>query len=387
MSPTTISIFAFITANRENVIKSGDLRIYFSILIIYDTSFNMLFNPNKVSHYALTLFLVMAVSTIAGKFTKNIEPNDDEEIIRNYLLNESPLYGYNRPKLWIHSNYEINARRWKDFYSRNTTDLNQPYIHLTIKSIINHCGHNFNICLIDDESFSKLLPSWDVNLSLIAEPVRSQLRELGMAKLLHVYGGMVLPNTFVCMKDLTSFYNENLANGTPFICEAINHSVNLKHEANPPIFAPNTYIMGSNKNDPNMLKLVESLQKLNSSSHISSENSITGATSAICRDLISQNQLTLVGGESVGVKSAGGKPILLENLLEEAYLDLHHSAVGIYIPGKEILMRIKYQWFARLSSDEILKSNLIISKYLMVSAVDSEVEYFQNKSKHSVVAV
>ena len=26
------------------------------------------------------------------------------------------------------------------FHSRSSTDLNQPYIHLTIKSIINHCG-------------------------------------------------------------------------------------------------------------------------------------------------------------------------------------------------------------------------------------------------------
>jgi hypothetical protein len=85
----------------------------------------MIFNPKKLSHYAITLFLIVMVSSVAKKLSKTIHPSDEEELIRNYLLNESPLYGYNRPKLWIHSKYEINARNWKDFGSRNTTDLNQ----------------------------------------------------------------------------------------------------------------------------------------------------------------------------------------------------------------------------------------------------------------------
>lgn len=126
-------------------------------------------------------------------------------MIKNYLLNESPLYGYNRPKLWIHSKYEINSRKWKDFYSRNTTDLNQDYIHLTIKTIINHCGEDFNICLIDDDSFGKLLPNWDVDLMNMAEPRKSNYRAMGMAQLIYVYGGMTLPNSFVCLKNLKDF--------------------------------------------------------------------------------------------------------------------------------------------------------------------------------------
>lgn len=348
----------------------------------------MIFNPKKVSHYAITLFLVMVVSTIAGKLSKTVHPNDEEELIRNYLLNESPLYGYNRPKLWIHSKYAINARKWKDFSSRNTTDLNQPYIHLTIKSIINHCGHHFNICLIDDESFSKLLPAWDINLPTIAEPMRSHIREIGMAKLLHVYGGMVVPNTFVCTKDLTSFYNDNLSHGLPFVCEAINRTVNMQRQSNAPLFMPSMYLMGANKNDPVMLNIIESLQKMNQSGHMSNENDITGASYVLCEDLVRQNKLTLVRGEYVGVKTVGGKPIVLDDIMAESYLDLHGQSVGIYIPGDEILNRIKYQWFASLSTDEILKSNMIISKYLMVSAVDSEIEYFHNKhSPSSVVAV
>ena len=39
-------------------------------------------------------------------------------MIKLYLLNDSPLYGQNKPKIWIHSKYELNARKWRDFQSR-----------------------------------------------------------------------------------------------------------------------------------------------------------------------------------------------------------------------------------------------------------------------------
>ena len=167
------------------------------------------FDTKNVMHYVIAFGLIAIGTTLIKNVQQNFETNDENKLIQDYLLNESPLYGYNRPKLWIHSKYEINARKWKDFYSRNTTDLNQQYLHLTIKSIINHCGDDFNICLIDDESFNKLLPLWDVHVSSMAEPVKSQYRELGMARLLQVYGGMVVPNSFLCIKNLKKLYDED----------------------------------------------------------------------------------------------------------------------------------------------------------------------------------
>ena len=55
-------------------------------------------------------------------------------------MNDSPLYGYVRPKLWIHSKYEINARRWKSFQSRNTTDLNKSLERLSSGLRINRAA-------------------------------------------------------------------------------------------------------------------------------------------------------------------------------------------------------------------------------------------------------
>ena len=153
----------------------------------------MVFSTKNIHYYLLSVGVIFTASYFANKLKQPFETNDEYEMIRNYVLNDSPLYGYNRPKLWIHSQYQVNSRKWKNFGSRNSTDLNQPYLHLVIQSIINHCGDDFHICLIDDESFSKLIPSWDVDITNMAEPHKQLFRELAMMKVLYHYGGMIVP--------------------------------------------------------------------------------------------------------------------------------------------------------------------------------------------------
>ena len=346
-----------------------------------------MFSSKNISTYAITISVILAASYIATKFNQSFQNNDEYDIIKKYLLNDSPLYGFNRPKIWIHSKYEINARKWKDFYSRNTTDLNQPYLHLTIKTIINHCGEDFNICLIDDESFSKLIPSWDIDLSKIAEPMKSQFRQMGMAQLVYYYGGMVLPNSFLCLKNLKSFYDNGIVNGRPFVCEQVNHTTNLKNQKFKLLFVPDLYIMGAEKNSSAILDLIEFLKARNKTTLFNGEPEFIGDTSQWCLDAIKNQKINLVGGELVGIKTQTRKTILLDNLMEEEFIDLSQHAVGIYIPSDEILRRPKYQWFAVLPSEEILKSKMIISKYLMASIIDSSDEYKKSSEIKSVVAI
>jgi hypothetical protein len=81
------------------------------------------------------------------------------------------------------------------------------------------------------------------------------------------------------------------------------------------------------------------------------------------------------------------KQILLENLMEEEFLNVHDSLVGIYIPEDEILVRPKFQWFAVMPSEQILQTKCIISKYLMASIVDSTSEYYKSSEIKSVVSI
>jgi len=347
----------------------------------------MLFSSKNVSTYILTIGVIVVASYFSDKYKQTFETNDDYELIKKYLLNDSPLYGYNRPKIWIHTKYEINARKWKDFYSRNTTDLNQPYIHLTIKTIIDHCGEDFNICLIDDESFSKLIPSWDIDLSKVAEPQRSQYRELGLLQLIYFYGGMTVPNSFVCKQNLKSLFDEGTRWNKPFVCESVNHNTYLLKNGNSKCFSPDTTFIGAHKDDTTMLELIEYLKNRNHNTHISNENEFMKDTDLWCSNAIQNEKMNIIDGGLIGVKNANGKAVLLENLMEEAYIPFHDNCYGIHIPADEILKRQKYQWFAVLSSEAVLNTTSIISKHLLSAVSDKQDMYTKDTEKRSVVTI
>jgi hypothetical protein len=311
---------------------------------------------------------------------------DDYELVKKYLLNDSPLYGYNKPKLWIHSKYEINARNWQDFSSRNTTDLNQPYLLLTIKSIIDHCSDDFNICLIDDETFSKLIPTWDVDLTTMAEPMKSKMRDVGMMELIYYYGGLTIPNSFLCLRNLLPMYEQSL--DKPLCSENIVRSVNIEKSKNGPLFLPSIDIVSSPKNNETILELLEYLKKKARNPHFTSEDDFKGATSYWLMDHLKGNKFHLLNGSQIGIRTTHGKPIMMEELLEDGYLDIDaKTAYGILIPREEILKRTHYQWFSVLSTEEILKSNMAITKYFISSTVDAKTYKKENTKIRSTIAL
>jgi hypothetical protein len=330
-----------------------------------------MFDKKYAYHYLVAIGVLGLASYFGDKIKQGLSSNDEEnELIRKYLLNESPLYGMNRPKLWIHSTYEVNARKWKDFMSRNTTDLNQPYIHQTIRTIINHCGSDFNICLIDDESFSKLIPNWPHNLASMAEPHRSQYRDQALLQVLYLYGGIIVPNSFVCLKNLLPLYAET-SEGHPFIGECISRT--NTNSPNQP-FGPCNKFMGARKGCSVIKNLIDNNKQSLSNGHFTSEPKFLGTTGFT-------STFTIVDGKLIGTKTKKGKPILLEDLMGENYLDLDPDAYGIMVPGDEILMRTKYEWFAVLPTEQLLKANPIIVKYMMSSQVN---ESFIQKSVSSI---
>jgi hypothetical protein len=52
--------------------------------------------------------------------------------------------------------------------------------------------------------------------------------------------------------------------------------------------------------------------------------------------------------------------------LSNYYLHISPNAYGIYIPANEILIRRKFEWFARMSPKQVLESDTIIGNYLLL---------------------
>ena len=260
-------------------------------------------------------------------------------------------------------------------------------IFLTIKTIINHCGNDFNICLIDDETFSKIIPGWEIDVLRAPEPFKSHYRELGLVSLLHKYGGMIVPNSFICTKPLVDFYNDAIEGRKPFVCERVCRNSNQFRQKRKLLFCPDTFFMGAPKDNETIGELVEYLDQHNKHPHYSEEGDFLGYSSHWCMKAVEQEHMNLISGRMIGTKTKKGKTILLEDLMEEAFLDLSPDCVGVYLPSDDILTRTKYQWFATISSRELLESRIIVAKYLKASMVDAQSEYSKDSKERTVVSI
>ena len=159
----------------------------------------------------ISILILGGVGYIYNKFKLNVDNSskmEDLNIIKTYLLNDetdntiSQLSANKKPILWLHIDYVKNSRIWESFGSRNSNELNQDYLYLTIKTIINKCSNYFHIIIIDDESFCKLLENNCIDLSKLSEPIKSNLRILNMMRLLYKYGGIYIENSFILFSNL-----------------------------------------------------------------------------------------------------------------------------------------------------------------------------------------
>ena len=225
------------------------------------------------------------------------------------------------------------------------------------------CGKSFNICLIDDDSFSKLIPDFRVEFDRLSKPLRGHMRTIGMCRLLYYYGGLILPNSTLVLKNLSTFYNKNVVSGKAFSVECVNRTSTAEYTS----FFPNIKIMGSQKHSPVIKSLINSLEAISSRDY-TSEMDFLGEANRLLFEKCQRGEMKIVGGEFLGTKDIHNKPVYIDNLLGNSFIQYDEKSLsGIYIPANEILQRTKYEWFARMSPQQVLNSDAIIAKYILIT--------------------
>jgi hypothetical protein len=314
------------------------------------------------ARYIYVLLIILTIKYFYSKYNDKLFINDKEKdyhLVREYLLNKNENFN-KRPILWIHNTHNINARNWSSFYSRNSNDLNQPYLFLTIRSIINKCGNDFNVCLIDDNSFNKLIKNYTINLSNLPDPIRSHNRQLALLKLLDNYGGMMVPNSFLCVENLINVHYETISQNKPFVFECVN---NRNIMSSYKTFGPELFISTPPQN-PCIKYIINELEIRNSKDYTDEPN-FEGTLGRLFNQCIYDNQMISLSPKINGTQQANDEPVLLENLFGNSPLKMD-KFLGVYIPADEILKRIKYQWFARLSPQQILESDTFIGNLFLI---------------------
>jgi hypothetical protein len=191
------------------------------------------------------------------------------------------------------------------------------------------------------------------------------MRELALATILHLYGGFLVPSSFICFYDLRRLYDAHLERANVMIGE-LRTTSSLAAEKQ---YSPSTKIMGCRKFDPIMKQYMDHVMKLTERDH-TEEMDFTGQSTQwwLAKQAELPSAVSLIPAEELGVKTTTNKAILIEDLVGDTDVPLSPTAAGLYSPEQDILKRSKYQWFARLSPKQVLESHTLIGKYLLVNA-------------------
>lgn len=325
----------------------------------------------SIMNYVVLFAVLICVGFLYKRFQEKIYKDDNDDnykMIREYLLNDLDLIesrGSNKvkkPILWIHLPHEYNSRKWLSFGSRSSHDINQPYLYLTVRTILTQCSDSFTICMIDDSAFKNLIPGWKIDMTKISSPILENMRQLGLMRILYNYGGMICPMSFLCMKDLIGLYKRGTIGNKMFLCETADKNITSESYS----FYPNIYFCGANKNNYMVEQIIDFMLRVYSSDY-TAESVFLGDINRFCENKIKNGQMNLIDGVNIGIKNIDEEPISIEDLMSVNYLKLYPGTYGILIPSDEILSRTKYQWFSRLSHKQVLESNTIIGNYILLS--------------------
>lgn len=234
-------------------------------------------------------------------------------------------------------NYSSKRKLWVHIPSGSDTD---NYILLCIKSIIDHCGQDYNVVLFNDADLGKLLTT-DNSMDNLTHTNRSIL----LLALLYDYGGVLMPrhtylsSSFKPLDSSNKFYVSKIYNQRK--------SVSMSD------YIYSTDMMGSNKNNPILLDYINKIKK---------------ETNLVFNDeLLKTMDIPFIDPKLIGCQDVNDNKITLEDLMMDKHIELVSNSVGILIPHDEILKRHKYNWFYELNSEDVLTTHIFLSKYMMIN--------------------
>lgn len=314
-------------------------------------------------NYIVSLMILSTMGILYKRYQQKYELDEElkgNDLVNKYLLNDEMIYG--KPNMWIHIDYVDNARSWKDFKSRRSRELNKDYINICIESIIKYNSDNFNIFIINDDSFRKLLDNFDVNINNVPEPIKSNVRKLGISRLLYKYGGISVSKSFLSMKNLISLYKEGIRENKMFCVENVNKTPSNFEKS----FLADDIIMGCNKFCEEMNKYGMYINEIIKSDY-TSESKFLGSCRNWLHEKYKTYHINMLNGRLIGVKNVHNKYVELEKLLGVSELELDSEKVGIYIDEERLDKRKKLNWFNKLGKNDIFRSDTQLGNHMLLS--------------------
>lgn len=299
--------------------------------------------------FIVVLFSVLMYKYYKKKYDTNVIEFKKENVdIDVYFFSEIYLKKSKNRKLWIHLPFEKNSREWESFGSRTSHKLNLAYMTLCIKSIIDWCGQSYDIIIYDDTNIPVLLPETKVDLMKLSGSLLDKYRELCKLQILHMYGGVMVPPSIFLRKNIKEIDNPTMW----YVCETYNDDnvsySNLTHS---------TELMGSNAENVELNKYIQVYANELKKDFVENYN--------FDMNYFKQNNIPYIDGKLIGTKTRYNDKITIEDLMSNKKIILDKQHIGLYIPHEQLMKRRLYNWYCKLSEEEVLKCQVFISYYML----------------------
>ena len=299
--------------------------------------------------FIVVLFCILIHKYYKKRYDNNVIEFKKENVdIDVYFFSELYLKKSKNRKLWLHLPFEKNSREWESFGSRSSHKLNLAYMSLCIKSIIDWCGQTYDIIIYDDTNIPAILPNTKVDLMKISGTLLDKYRELCKLEILYAYGGIMVPPSLFLRKNIKEIDDPKLW----YVCETHNdNNISFSNSIQ------STQLMGSNAENSELAKYINVYSTELTKDFVENHN--------FDINYFKTNNIPYIDGRLIGTKTRYNDKITIEDLMSNKKIILDKKHIGLYIPHEQLIKRRVYNWYCKLSEEEVLKCQVFISYYML----------------------
>jgi hypothetical protein len=312
----------------------------------------------------VVISLVLMTTIIGGIYVTSMIRHDDPIQDRHILK-----YGDKLPTLWIYLNdSEVNSRRWTGFEERSSRVINIPFLNLCYETCVKMNGKDYRIEVIGGLSdLAVRLGGWEQLPSPLQNP-QASVREPELnwirAAVLAKWGGLWVSPATLWLKPMGPLPEHVVLFGADdevtFVGDGGTSAPSLRVAWSPMAEHP-TWVEWENK-------VRTRLEKRAGGAEFRRDH-MSDAVDAIREADAREKPIEVRPMAELARKGAAGRRIQIEDLLTagqegDIHFDLSCKANYVPIPWPELKERRAFGWFLRMSEEQILESDLVISSLL-----------------------
>ena len=306
----------------------------------------------------IVLFLISNTSEFKKKKNEKTLEEEKDHLMDYYFSNYLNLNRLPNKKIFIHIPYEKNERKWINFGSRSSKELNNDLIVSSIRSIIRTCKDKYSIILYDNTSIKELINEPDdEDLCNIRHPEMlsgvdlKQWESYCKAKIIYKYGGIIINPYFIFKK----CPNESILFPELF---TITHLTNEGfNSSNKEIIPSSCYFMSAPREDNDVKIYIKYLEYLCTKHYTVDHKKFD-------KSFESLYALNSYDPKLIGCMDKNSNIIYTNDLMSHKDIHLDYAHFCLFINMDIIKKNRNFNWILKLDEDEIKESNTFIGKYI-----------------------